>query len=300
MQAPTRRRRIIVASDSEEDHAPNLQQQELSNAHTAAAPANADDAAPLAVAAAAQAAALAPFMYAAKYGHFPRERPAQLKFPELQPEGTQQEDGFLWNARPPFTSQYLATEAAYGDTSSSGSTGTSDGSLSDDFVEKGTSRFTCDEALELQLYFPLTAKRFISAAQCRLKTQAIVIAAPSVQAIDTAAPSMQANDTAASSVLANVTAAPSMPANDTAAPSVQANVTAAPSVQAILTAAPSVHANVTAAPSTPANDTAAPSVHANVTAAPNMLQPEGTHEEDGCLWNARPPFVIYLLPMSGN
>ena len=281
MQAPTRRRRIIVASDSEEDHAPNLQQQELSNAHTAAAPANADDAAPLAVAAAAQAAALAPFMYAAKYGHFPRERPAQLKFPELQPEGTQQEDGFLWNARPPFTSQYLATEAAYGDTSSSGSTGTSDGSLSDDFVEKGTSqRFSCDEAMELQRYFPLTAKRFISAAQCRLKTQAIVIAAPSVQAIDTAAPSMQANDTAASSVLANVTAAPSMPANDTAAPSVQANVTAAPSVQAILTAAPSVHANVTA--------------------APNMLQPEGTHEEDGCLWNARPPFVIYLLPMSGN
>ena len=129
MQAPTRRRRIIVASDSEEDHAPNLQQQELSNAHTAAAPANADDAAPLAVAAAAQAAALAPFMYAAKYGHFPRERPAQLKFPELQPEGTQQEDGFLWNARPPFTSQYLATKTAYGDSSSSGSTGTSDGNL---------------------------------------------------------------------------------------------------------------------------------------------------------------------------
>ena len=185
------------------------------------------------------------------------ERPAQLKFPELQPEGTQQEDGFLWNARPPFTSQYLATEAAYGDTSSSGSTGTSDGSLSDDFVEKGTSpRFTCDEAMELQRYFPLTAKRFISAAQCHqhskrcLKSQAIVIAAPSE--------------------LANVTAAPSMPANDTAAPSVQANVTAAPSVQAILTAAPSVHANVTAAPSMPANDTAAPSVQANVTAAPSV------------------------------
>ena len=152
MQAPTRRRRIIVASDSEEDRAPNLQQ-ELSNAHAAAAPVNADDAAPLAVAAAAQAAALAPFMYAAKYGHFPRERPAQLKFPELQPEGTQQEDGFLWNARPPFTSQYLATEAAYGDTSSSGSTGTSDGSLSDDFVEKEASLFTCEEANELQRFF---------------------------------------------------------------------------------------------------------------------------------------------------
>ena len=233
MQAPTRRRRIIVASDSEEDHAPNLQQQELSNAHTAAAPANADDAAPLAVAAAAQAAALAPFMYAAKYGHFPRERPAQLKFPELQPEGTQQEDGFLWNARPPFTSQYLATEAAYGDTSSSGSTGTSDGSLSDDFVEKETSlRFTCEEAIELQRLFPVTAKRFIQ--------QAIVIAAPSAQA------SVHANVTAKRFIKqAIVISAPSAQA------SVNTNVTAKRFIkQAIVIAAPSaqasVHANVTA------------------------------------------------------
>ena len=115
----------------------------------------------------ANAAALTPFQYAAKFGRFPKHDPA-VPQPRQQPEEAPH-DGFLWNARPPARSQYLDEEAAHVGSSSSGRSGSSEGSLSDDnFIDKTSPDFTAAEEQQLQLLFPLTSKRFLlcSSAGC--------------------------------------------------------------------------------------------------------------------------------------
>ena len=115
----------------------------------------------------ANAAALFQFQYAAKHGHFPKNCPAVPRPPKQQPEESTQDDGFLWNARPPASSQYLQNEAAHGDSSTSGTSGSSEGSLDDDnFIDKDTSpTFSAADVNQLQLFFPVTSKRFCPAAQ---------------------------------------------------------------------------------------------------------------------------------------
>jgi len=111
------------------------------------------------------AAALTPFQYAAKFGQFPKADPAVPR-PQQQPEEAPQNDGFLWNARPPAHSQYLDEEAAHVGSSTSGTSGSSDGSLDDDnFIDKSTSPdFTAADVQQLQLLFPVTSKRFCPVA----------------------------------------------------------------------------------------------------------------------------------------
>ena len=115
----------------------------------------------------ANAAALTPFQYAAKFGRFPKHDPA-VPQPRQQPEEAPH-DGCLWNARPPARSQYLDEEAAHVGSSSSGRSGSSEGSLGDDdFIDKTSPDFTAAEEQQLQLLFPLTSKRFLlcSSAGC--------------------------------------------------------------------------------------------------------------------------------------
>ena len=113
----------------------------------------------------ANAAALTPFQYAAKFGHFPKCDPA-VPQPQQQPEEAPQNDGFLWNARPPARSQYLDEEAAHVGSSTSGTSGSSEGSLDDDdFIDKSTPNdFTAADVQQLQLLFPVTYKRFCPVA----------------------------------------------------------------------------------------------------------------------------------------
>ena len=114
---------------------------------------------------AANAAALTPFQYAAKFGHFPKREPA-VPQPQQQPEDEPHNDGFLWNARPPARSQYLDEEAAHVGSSTSGTSGSSEGSLDDDdFIDKSTpTDFTAADVQQLQLLFPVTYKRFCPVA----------------------------------------------------------------------------------------------------------------------------------------
>lgn len=104
-----------------------------------------------------------PFLYAAKYGRFPVKGASRTPPPQLLIQT--QEDGYLWNALPPVTSQFLDNEAAHGGSTSSGSTGESDGSLSDGFIDKeAVPDFSTDEQATLEKFFPLTAKKFITQA----------------------------------------------------------------------------------------------------------------------------------------
>jgi hypothetical protein len=101
---------------------------------------------------------LAPFLYAAKHGHFPkRTGPSQPR-----PHHPSQDDGNLWNARPPVSSQFLELEAAHGISQTSGSTGASDGSLSDsDFIDRASPIYTQEETAALQLHFPISSRRIL-------------------------------------------------------------------------------------------------------------------------------------------
>jgi hypothetical protein len=106
-----------------------------------------------------------PFAYAMLHGHFPTPaKTTQQQRPE--PLGLT-EEGILWNAVPPRYSQYLDMEAAHGSSTSSGSTGSSDGSLSDDFIEKDDPQalYTGNELQYLAKYFPKTFKRKPSKAK---------------------------------------------------------------------------------------------------------------------------------------
>jgi len=108
---------------------------------------------------------MSPFLYAAKYGRFPVKGAIPSRTPPPQLLIQTQEDGYLWNALPPVTSQFLDNEAGHGGSTSSGSTGESDGSLSDGFIDKeAVPDFSTDEQATLEKFFPLTAKKFITQA----------------------------------------------------------------------------------------------------------------------------------------
>ena len=112
-----------------------------------------------------------PFAYAMKFGKFPRPVPCQQ--PHQQPPELA-DTGYLWNAVPPKTSQYLDLEAAHvGSDISEGSTGSSEGSLDDeDFIDKESPPdiHTAEELQMLQKLFPKTfcrEKMLKHSPQCR-------------------------------------------------------------------------------------------------------------------------------------
>lgn len=119
----------------------------------------------------AQAALMSPFLYAAQHGHFP---PKSAGPSAPRPQHPTLDDGNLWNARPPATSQYLEMEAVHMGSTTSGSTGASDGSLSDpDFIDRATPNFSREDSATLQQLFPI-ASRIMQ----RQKTDSAVAASP--------------------------------------------------------------------------------------------------------------------------
>jgi len=99
-----------------------------------------------------------PFTYAMQHGKFPKPEPVT---PQQHPEPSMLTDpGYLWNAVPKRTSQYLDMEAVHaGSDISEGSTGSSDGSLSDSsFIDKETPQDieTAEDRELLQRIFPKT------------------------------------------------------------------------------------------------------------------------------------------------
>jgi hypothetical protein len=145
-----------------------------------------------------QAEALTPWQYAAKYGRFPTKPPAvptsppAVKVPEVaavialppvavhevaaaqvQPPSADAHEPvnalaghqflddnlYLWNATPPATRQWLDLFAAHDAQTSSGSTGSSDGSLSGDFVDREDPELSDSETQTLIKLFPLTYKK---------------------------------------------------------------------------------------------------------------------------------------------
>ena len=119
----------------------------------------------------AQAALMSPFLYAAQHGHFP---PKSAGPSAPRPQHPTLDDGNLWNARPPVTSQYLEMEAAHMGSTTSGSTGASDGSLSDpDFIDRATPNFSREDSATLQQLFPIASR-----SMQRQKTDSVVAASP--------------------------------------------------------------------------------------------------------------------------
>jgi hypothetical protein len=99
-----------------------------------------------------------PFTYAMQHGKFPKPEPGTL---QQHPAPSMLTDpGYLWNAVPKKTCQYLDMEAVHaGSDISEGSTGTSDGSLSDSsFIDKETPQDseTAENRELLQRMFPKT------------------------------------------------------------------------------------------------------------------------------------------------
>ena len=75
-----------------------------------------------------------PLHFAGEHGVFPCPLPSPL---HDRPEHEFLSDtGYLWNAVPPRSSKYMDLEAEHSGSTSSGTSGSSDGSLSDDFVVK--------------------------------------------------------------------------------------------------------------------------------------------------------------------
>jgi len=104
-----------------------------------------------------------PLAYAMKYGKFPK--PSIVPLENRQEPSELSDPGYLWNACPPRYCQYLDMEAEHQGSSSSGTTGSSEGSLSDpDFIEKDDPQehITAKELQELQTLFPKTFKRIIT------------------------------------------------------------------------------------------------------------------------------------------
>jgi hypothetical protein len=98
-----------------------------------------------------------PFTYAMQHGKFPRPVPRQQQ--RLEPAFLS-DPGYLWNAVPPRSSQYLDLEAEHVGSSSAGSTGSSEGSLQDpDFIIKEEETLNEAELTELQRLFPKTFRR---------------------------------------------------------------------------------------------------------------------------------------------
>ena len=205
MSAPARRRRVIITSDSDDDHeaAP---QQKLPPAQPAPSRPSTPDADvssgndssdsqpthPICKKARkmalrwkeireekeAQAALQLPFLFAAKHGYFPKKadiapapallQPAQPppEVPPPPPLPALFDDGYLWNARPPTSSQFLDNEASHGHSQSSGTTGSSDGSLDDpDFIDKDeVPDYNNEEQAMIKQLFPLTSRKFLKKA----------------------------------------------------------------------------------------------------------------------------------------
>ena len=102
--------------------------------------------------------AVNPFHYAMQHGRFPDAAPTTQ---QQRPEPVELADtGYLWNAVPPRSCQFLELEATQMDSDTSeGSTGSSDGSLHDDnFIDKDPARdsHTAEELQVLQTLFPKT------------------------------------------------------------------------------------------------------------------------------------------------
>jgi hypothetical protein len=99
------------------------------------------------------------FAYAMQHGKFPT-RLSQAVRQQPTPEPAMLTDGgYLWNAVPRRTSKYLDNEAVHsGSSISSGTTGTSDGSLSDDFVvtDEPQDKPTVEDLEMLTKIFPKT------------------------------------------------------------------------------------------------------------------------------------------------
>ena len=110
------------------------------------------------------------FAYAMIHGQFPLPGPAPQQPP---PEHAFLADPcYLWNAVPPRSCQYLDMEAAHEGPGSEGSTGSSEGSLSDpDFIVQDLPHENRSEEdlLVLQRMFPKTFKRNLADAPKRCK-----------------------------------------------------------------------------------------------------------------------------------
>jgi hypothetical protein len=120
--------------------------------------------------------------FAAQFGRFPKiaENAAARAERLAASADTADDDGFLWNAVPPSTSQYLDLEAVCDD-SSAGSSGSSDRSLTPGFVddiEAEKEHITKDELQVLRRFFPHTFR------QMRGSRKHVVVAASAGVALE--------------------------------------------------------------------------------------------------------------------
>ncbi len=101
--------------------------------------------------------------FAGKFGHFPGPDDSAMIVAVAEHPVPEVDDGFLWNAVPAKSCQYLDLEAVCADETSSGSSacGDSEGELTPGFVddlEAEKENLSTDDALLLQRFFPHTAK----------------------------------------------------------------------------------------------------------------------------------------------
>jgi hypothetical protein len=90
-----------------------------------------------------------------------RAKLTALSAVEMQQSGLPHLHEHLGIADPPLTEQVPDIEAAHGSTSSSGCTGSSDGSLSDDFIDKNEPILSHLQATTLMRFFPIMCKQMI-------------------------------------------------------------------------------------------------------------------------------------------
>ena len=121
---------IIISSDSESsDRSGSCESDSLASAQAEVQAAPHDDEQPN-----SDPQPVDLFTYAMQHGKFPNKSSHGAR-KQLKPEPPLlTEEGYLWNAVPRRTSKYLDNEAVHSGSTSSGTTGTSDGFLSDDFV----------------------------------------------------------------------------------------------------------------------------------------------------------------------
>lgn len=99
-----------------------------------------------------------PLLFAAKHGYFPHKQRSATEGLHDVPSRADRDVSF-WNTVPPLTCQYLNMEANHGDTSSSGSSYASDGSLTDGFIDKDEVSFQPQELKLIKRFLPVTAQR---------------------------------------------------------------------------------------------------------------------------------------------
>jgi hypothetical protein len=105
---------------------------------------------------------MTPLQFAGKFGRFPRPEDSAMVTAadeagdEHDADGA---DGYLWNAVPPISNQFLDLEAVCVDDSSSGTSGDSEGELSPGFVNddtEGDAAMSPADMELLQRHFPHT------------------------------------------------------------------------------------------------------------------------------------------------